>query len=1343
MELKFRLKTALMAVAAAGFAAAAMAVGKTMVADGGAGLKGHVHVHVAGNDDWALDEPHRGLYSVNTATGELTQECENNQMTAGNAGIYIKGRYYVSNSSTVGTMMINGVNITVYDAATGEQTDKKNLQAQWLNRALAYAYDGVNDEAWAVTNGGTGTTYALSKFDYDNLAYTPKVQLKQPYTALATDGEGHFYGILQGTADLYLIDTATGNGERITSAAFIPQANMPQSLTWSPADGLLLWTATSTSGETLITAFNPDPDNTRCEEVCSLGNARVQCIYTTDPYAPAGAPAAAENVSVKYDEPGALAATVEFTVPGKTVGGDNLEGEITATVVTDGNADEAKTLDVNPGETAKVAVELTEGNHKVDVRLQNAEGKSEPVTVYTYAGFDTPKAVANLTYETGQGGSVILSWDEPEGVNGGTLEKLTYRVSRNGTEIATVETTTFEDKVEGALSVYRYTVVPVAGNKTGEAATTDKIVLGDALALPYHNDFATEDEFSLFTVLDANNDGTTWSYMSYYKCVQYQRKTSSADGDDYLMTPAVKLTAGHVYSFRFVSANNATKPEQLSVLLAKGTSLAAALTAEVIMEKKDFTNRTDEETEVLFTPEADGDYSIGIHYTTPAASGLNINIKSIDIEDIGRADAPAAVSNLSAVPGADGSLEATISFKTPATDFDGNAISELEKVVVSRNGSAIKTFDAPAVGTELTFDDKEVPEAAFYTYAVTAYNANGAGRTVDTRLYVGAAGTPAIYPLDTEESAAELIASDADNDGQVWHYDTELKGMAYTPTKAGQAKDYIITRMINLKKGETVRISFDQQPADMSETVSPGNCPSLWVGIGSGSYDASVTTIYPAVIVRPAQLQNEEREYKAPADGIYFVSIGVNGYMYSPNPGVVIRNLRIDGGIESKAPRAVEALSVEGDKNGELKGVFSFIMPKLATDGTELDGTVDATLYNQANRQIGTVTGQPGEKVSIEAEMLRGLSQYTVYTSNAAGIGARATIKARGGFDVPRSVHGLFSNPSADNMSTELSWDEPTESLDGGWYDASQLRYSIELYDEATGQYNSIATTTDLSYEFKTEDSEQKTYRFVVLPMTDAGKGIADKYICNFLGKPFALPFEENFEGGEKHSSPWFTEGQFETVDWRVKDAFSPLGVTAEDGGMLVLSDNYSRLGEASVRMPKLSLQGCRRPVLSFDMFHYNEAKSYVDVEISTDETNFTTLVRLFPGDYIELPDNPQGLGWKREEIDLNDYVNYQWVSLRLSGLVASGNEAVVIDGIKVADEYTTSIGGATTGGATVRVVAGGIVVENAGGSRVDVYGANGAAVYTRSGMETVRCNLASGVYVVKIGEKSVKVVVR
>ena len=73
------------------------------------------------------------------------------------------------------------------------------------------------------------------------------------------------------------------------------------------------------------------------------------------------------------------------------------------------------------------------------------------------------------------------------------------------------------------LKGYYYDVVVVNGSHESEMATSNKVIVGQALTPPFDEDFTTQEGFDRFTVVDGNNDGKTWKRL--HKTYSYSGTT--------------------------------------------------------------------------------------------------------------------------------------------------------------------------------------------------------------------------------------------------------------------------------------------------------------------------------------------------------------------------------------------------------------------------------------------------------------------------------------------------------------------------------------------------------------------------------------------------------------------------------------------------------------------------------------------------------------------------------------------------------------------------------------------------------------------------------------------------
>lgn len=1279
---------------------------------------------VVGNPEWPLSEPQRGIYSIGSDL-TMTKKVASTAMSfpAAQPGFYADGHYYVNRSSVMvfPFASVQGSAIDVYDVTTGELVDSHTLNSSFINVALSFAYDAANDVVYAVTYGANANSTILTTFDCNKLEFSEdKHQISTRFGAMACDKEGNLYGIKSGSAQLLKINTSDGTvSDPITTWSETPNQSYPQAMIYDPERGCLLWSYTNNSQETKLISINPDPDNTRIQALGEgLGKYVIHGLYSLAPLADDNAPAQINDLEFEFTAPGELSGTISYTAPSVKISGDELNGTLNAKYYIDGT--EVKTTAVNAG--SKIVENLTfenEGKHKLSVVLYNGELEGPRTSLNVFAGFDTPSAVPNATASV-NGNDVLLSWDAPQGINGGALGALTYTITHNGEKVETVSSTEYTYHVDGDVSVHTFTITPTAGDLTGESVTLGNIVAGNPIELPYSCDFSTADQFALYTSINANNDNTEWKWFQYgTQYAQCNKTYGDGPADDYLVTPSIKFEAGKVYSLRFDIETNGPRPEAMDVYLTEGTSLEAmGKGLQLWSDKEIVTDNKFVTKEILFTPESSGAANIAFHYCTE--DGIRINLDNISIECYGEATAPKAATGLNVIPGANGALTAEFTFTTPDKCFNGDTLTDILKAEITRNGELIKTIEHPATGTYISYNDESVPSPGSYTYGVTIYNGSGAGQTVNVTEYVGAKTLPIECTSETGFEGFSFL-----NHGESgWSLNEETGKIEYSAIDNGSNNDVLSTPYFYLKKGEVVGLSFNYSVYNEAENAAQ---LGIWIGASSIS-QPNIQNLTPLLWVRAGEhdiLPSNDYRLIVPEDGVYAFHMSTT-YPSTNNTGIIINSLKIETASDPGVPNKVTNIGIQSDKEGKLEGKITFRMPLLTLDNKALEGTVDATIYGPKQEVVGHVEGvNPGETVQTDIVMTQGVQRYTVTPSNDKGIGVSETYTSFAGTDVPLRVVSPFSVPTSDNMAADISWGEPEEGVYKGWFDRSQLKYKVYV----DGEY--IETVDRPEYYYEISDPEQRVYKFGIVPLTNAGEGNMSDICVNLLGTPLNAPFEENFTGGTFDTKPWYVWWPFfEDCKWEPVADFK--------GEPAIKLQSYV-MTESTAEFPKLTLSGMEHPELTFEHYKYHgepplyNAGQMIQIQISDDEVNYTTIAS-----EMGESGSDEAEGWYKVSVPLDGYVDKPWISIKLFGLVHEDWDYAAVRKIKIA-EHTSGVKDVEANNVTVTGGNGEIQVLGAD-HEIKVYDINGMLV-ARTSDNVV--NVPAGIYIVDCGISRVKVTVK
>lgn len=132
-----------------------------------------------------------------------------------------------------------------------------------------------------------------------------------------------------------------------------------------------------------------------------------------------------------------------------------------------------------------------DGTARIVVTADNAKGYGLQSRVKTQVGVDQPMPAENVSLRV-DGGEATLSWTAPTaGKNGGYVGNLTYRVECNdGVVVAEATTeTSLTGLQKGKYSLTEYKVTAANESGAASAATSNSVILGDALAMPFKESF--------------------------------------------------------------------------------------------------------------------------------------------------------------------------------------------------------------------------------------------------------------------------------------------------------------------------------------------------------------------------------------------------------------------------------------------------------------------------------------------------------------------------------------------------------------------------------------------------------------------------------------------------------------------------------------------------------------------------------------------------------------------------------------------------------------------------------------------------------------------------------------
>ena len=682
-----------------------------------------------------LNDPYE--YFVGSFKAEPDMSVENvyadENLDASGAAVYALGNLYVNCMEQYWYEI--STTQYVFDTESWDLVDVREDLYQ-ASSAACMAYDATTDRIYGIFYDDSGTNYmgfgyTTTTDPYPNYIRfyeedeTPMVMAISPEgTIYAIDVNGLFLTINKETGELTRI------GHTDVKPAYMQDAVI------DPATGRFYWAAftdeergglfevnTATGEATLISYF---PNN---EEFVGL--------YIPDAGAAETAPADITDLAVNF-EGASLTGQVTYTIPTTTVGGDALTGPVTAYLVIDG---ETYQMEAQPGQLCTFDVTVrNNGEYSAMAYIVAEGGQSNKAKLTVWLGYDYPKAVTNLKL-TREGNTAVLTWEAPTiGMHGGYVnpDELNYVISRTGFWTDQHVGTTFTEDMTGKTGNYQYYVRPVQHELAGEGIYSNEVFFGpedEAWDVPYEL-FFTGSDLSSCIIIDANNDGTTWTYNwgGYLAC----GGSSNVVNDDWVISPLFKLKAGQMYKlvYRAGAKMGPLYPETMEVKMGTERSIAG-MTTLIATETYEgiYQNIGQEERVQYITVEQDGNYCFGFHNITDGGNQLNLG--SMVIEPTANISAPAAVTNLQVVADDHGALAATISFNAPTVDLEGNELTAIGRIDILRGEEVIHSIDNPTPGAEYSYTDNGA-QLGNNTYKVIPYSTAGDnGMDVEATVYCG------------------------------------------------------------------------------------------------------------------------------------------------------------------------------------------------------------------------------------------------------------------------------------------------------------------------------------------------------------------------------------------------------------------------------------------------------------------------------------------------------------------------------------------------------------------------------------------------------------------------------
>lgn len=972
---------------------------------------------------------------------------------------------------------------------------------------------------------------------------------------------------------------------------------------------------------------------------------------------------------------------------------------------------------------------------------------------------DQPKAPA-LSVEA-DGLDCALTVTLPTETLGGdplTATTVTATVSLDGNEIesGTFSGTPGESKVlnfnVATSGTHLISARATVGDLLSEPASVEhKFTKKQPVPTPLGYTFLPDsDEFEWCTVINANDDSSTWEWCAS----GYPSGNSAGDGsfrynyswfnpgDDWIILPAFE---GGAAGARKVTFNVATRynDEGLEVCMAYEPTVEA-LSQNVLWRNEAFQSPESFQTEEAIFPIEEGrQFYIAFHAISPtSASYLYLQNISVNETD-GTAPQASALTDPD-FDGGDGTV--TITFPTHNLAGEPMAASTTLFADITLDGETYGTTlqGTPGESKQISFDDLMLGS---HTVTATTYllsdNGEKVGSQTSTISFKCRISSSFSYslPLDltlNKDIFENFLVIDANEDDRTWT--GEDNSFKYSYSGSNAADDWFISPAIEVTDGGKlydIAISVKCQSSNNPEDIE------VFIGREQSIEAMTIEAIAKTTITNDEDWMRLENTIALEEAGRYY--IGVHCVSAQNKYYLFVNRLEM---MESQAnqdtPAAVSDLSGDGLETGELLADISFKFPTQTNGGDELDPETPLTATVTSASESKTIEGKPGEDGAVRIACPSGKSQVTVTVSSAVGVGPRSSIEVNCGLDRPTAPVITALTVAEDNMSVKIDYQAITTGVSGGHVNPGGMDYYLWEWDADDEDWYQIDVTDELSmtYELEYPNSPLTMLTLGLQAYNGMNSGSSMTSFTVVLGRPYTLPMDETFENATLHYQPLAlgsSLGAEYSPTWGLVDPSDIIATaTSAEGGYALYGHTTWNRGDSFIYIPKFSTEGVDDAEIEFSSYHHPTACELTLMAAGYGMDEYIILGQ------VAIPQTTEG--WKKFSFSLPESLQgVKWVDARLHVNFLGGSSS-----IPMFDSY--SVRSASQSGVTAAETAVSGIVEGKTGAIVfNGFAGKTARVFTPAGVQAAAAELtadrvslpaAPGIYVVTVGDKTFKVAV-
>lgn len=816
----------------------------------------------------------------------------------------------------------------------------------------------------------------------------------------------------------------------------------------------------------------------------------------------------------------------------------------------------------------------------------------------------------------------------------------------------------------------QYIVKLSTGNVATDLYTSSAVSMNNPV--PFTPAVSTESLYE-FTVIDGDRDTYSWTAVTTGNVTAHGASkyfNSARRGDDWLITPGLRLEAGKIYRIDVDALCGAMIPSNVELQVCAGRQNNAEGMTDEIIEPIIFNHMMPQTYSAYYIPEETANYFFGFRGMDPTGNSRfddmgisDINIYEADI------NTPQRISDFSvdysSIPGI-----AELFFTAPSKSVSGADLASLSKIELYRDGELFKTFENPTPGavfsTEIQFELEQL-----ISYSVIPFCDDAAGLAAE--LVIMVSNPPYSNSFDTQIDATGFTIINPSLSGYTWGYMPVNQAMRCYYGSEG-LNDYLIAPTFHLEAGSFYKIDFLAWLDKEDSYNDYNNQIEVLLGKAATIDGLSTQIIEPTYVRGSFGSKSLIKEwFTVPTTGEYYIA-----WHAMSEPGrareLYIDDVNISAKIPGTYPGGVDNLKITPDKGGALMALISFDLPVKDLSGNDLSGNFHGYKLYCDGQEISNGDGIPGEHIDFIHTTTKGVHLYTVRCFGAEDEPSRDVEDiAYIGINRPGPVPFVEVNENPDKYGeVTITWDTPETDINGFPLNTSDITYTVGeyTYNSYTGTYEEFVYANGIkahSYTkaVKSSNSSQEFMRFFVRAVTSAGEAattVLSRY--NAVGQPFGLPFHESFSKGiptynMMQERPF--EGKYASWGYNTENPVTGVQPVDADGGLCLMETIESGSG-ARLYTLRINLN-VENPVMSF--YIYNQSN-----DTRTDNNIFGVSVRVGDSDFVSVKSMTVNewcdgnRGWQKVYADLSEFAG-KVVYIGLDG-IANNLTFIHIDNITI-----------------------------------------------------------------------------